>query len=310
MIGNRGVRTVIMIETLGQYKILEPAGSGALGDVYRARDTRVGRTVAITVVSDQIASNPERREQFLRAARAATAVSHPNIVALYEVGEEDGRLYLVYEFVQGQTLGAIIGGRPLNPRRAVDLAGQIAEALADAHAADLAHGAIAADTIVVTPKGHAKIVDFGLAAFSRSATGTPRPAGPPADDPSPYRADLFSLGVILFEMLTGSAPAPGAGVPSAVNRSLPREIDPIVARALGKGGGYEAAATLAAELRAVGAVLDVRQEASEAAAQATVRRRPKRSYGRWIVLALAVGAVTALVAGALALALGYLFRAA
>ena len=87
-------------------------------------------------------------------------MSHPNIVTLYEVGEEDGRLYLVYEFVQGQTLKTIIGGRPLNPRRAVDLAGQIAEALADAHAADLVHGAITADTIVVTPKGHAKITRF------------------------------------------------------------------------------------------------------------------------------------------------------
>lgn len=274
---------VIMIETLGQYKILEPAGSGALGDVYRARDTRVGRTVAITVVSDQIAANPERREQFLRDARAAAAVSHPNIVTLYDVGEDDGRLYLVYEFVQGQTLKTIIGGRPLNPRRAVDVAGQIAEALADAHAADLVHGAITADTIVVSPKGHAKITDFGLAAWSTEGAGR---AGGDAD----YRADLFSLGVILFEMLTGNAPAPGAGVPSAINRSLPREIDPIVAKALGKSGGYEAAATLAAELRAIGAMLDVRQEALEAAAPVA---RSTRSYARWIVLALAAAAATA-----------------
>jgi serine/threonine protein kinase len=283
-----------MIDTLGQYKILEPAGSGALGDVYRARDTRVGRTVAITVVSDDIVSNPERRERLLGDARAAAAVSHPNIVTLYEVGEDDGRLYLVHEFVQGQTLRTIIGGRPLNPRRAVDVASQIAEALADAHAADLVHGAITADTIVVTPKGHAKIPDFGLAAFS---TGADVPAGAPGrapDDSSAYRADLFSLGVILFEMLTGSAPAPGAGVPSAVNRLLPREIDPIVAKALGKSGGYESAATLAAELRAVGAMLDVRQDALEAAAPAaTSRSKPKASYAGWIVLALTVAAAAA-----------------
>src|SRR5712691_2297664 len=155
-----------MVETLGQYKILEAAGSGSLGDVYRARDTRVGRTVAITVVTEQIALNPARRDHFLRDARAAAAVSHPNIVTLYEVGEDGGRLYLVNEFVQGQTLKTIIAGRPLNPRRAVDLAGQIAEALADAHAADLVHGAITADAIVVTPKGHAKITDFGLAMWS------------------------------------------------------------------------------------------------------------------------------------------------
>ena len=283
----------MMIETLGQYKILEPAGSGALGDIYRARDTRVGRTVAITVVTDQIASNPARRERFLRDARAAAAVSHPNIVTLYDVGEEDGRLYLVYEFVQGQTLKTIIGGRPLNPRRAVDLAGQIAEALADAHAADLVHGAITAGTIVVTPKGHAKITDFGLATFSREA---PAPAVTELapDDSAVYRVDLFSLGVILFEMLTGNAPAPGAGVPSAVDRSLPREIDPIVAKALGKSGGYESAATLAAELRAVGAILDVRKEAHDAATPVVMSRsKPKRSYAGWIVLAVALAAVAA-----------------
>ena len=291
---------MIMIDTIGQYKILEPAGAGTLGDVYRARDTRIGRTVAITIVTDRIAANPERREEFLRRARTAAAVSHPNIVALYEVGEEDGRLYLVYEFVQGQTLKAIISGRPLNPRRAVDLASQIAEALADAHAADLVHGAITADTIVVTPKGHAKITDFGLAAFSATSSGAAaaavgaRTRKPGPDGSNAYLADIFSLGVILFEMLTGNAPVPGAGVPSAVNRSLPREIDPIVAKALGKSGGYEAAATLAAELRSVGALLDVRQEAHEAATPPTMpRSKPKRSYAVWIVLALLLAAASA-----------------
>ena len=279
-----------MTETLGQYKILEPAGSGSLGDVYRARDTRVGRTVAITVVSDGIASNPERREQVLRDARAAAAVSHPNIVTLYEVGEDDGQLYLVHEFVQGQTLKTIIGGRPLNPRRAVDVAGQIAEALADAHAADLVHGAITTDTIIVTPKGHAKIMNFWLSTFSGEATETAGASTRAPDDSAGYRADFFSLGVILFEMLTGGVPSPGAGVPSAVNRALPREIDPIVAKALGRSGGYESAATLAAELRSVGAMLDIRQEAHQAAAPVA---RPTRSYAAWIGLSLTLAAVAA-----------------
>ena len=286
-----------MIETLGQYKILDPAGSGALGDVYRARDTRVGRTVSITVVTDQIASDPARREDFLRAARAAAGVSHPNIVTLYEVGEEDGRLYLVYEFVQGQTLKTIIGGRPLNARRAVDVAGQIAEALADAHATAVVHGAITADTIVVTPKGHAKITDFGLASWTTQAAGAAGAGGAgKAGGDAGYRTDLFSLGVILFEMLTGGAPAPGAGVPSAVNRSLPREIDSVVAKALGKSGGYESAATLAAELRAVGAMLDARKEAHDAAtpvAMSRSRSKRKPSYARWIVFALTLAAIAA-----------------
>jgi len=281
-----------MIETLGQYKILELAGAGTLGEVYRARDNRVGRTVAITVVTDQIALNPGLREEFLRQARAAAALSHPNIVTLYEVGDDDdGGLYLIYEFVEGQTLKTIIAGRPLNVRRAVDLAGQIAEALADAHAADLVHGAMTTETIVVTPKGRAKIRDFGLAAFSRTATGAAEASNRAPDDPNAYLADFFSLGVILFEMLTGSAPVPGAGVPSAINRSLPREIDPIVAKALGKSGGYESAATLAAELRAVGAMLDVRQDALEAASP--VKISPRRSYFVWIALLLSLAAAAA-----------------
>jgi len=281
-----------MIDALGQYKILELAGAGTLGEVYRARDNRVGRTVAITVVTDQIASNPGLREEFLRQARAAAALSHPNIVTLYEVGDDDdGGLYLIYEFVEGQTLKTIIAGRPLNVRRAVDLAGQIAEALAEAHAADLVHGAMTADTIIVTPKGHAKITDFGLATFSQAATATAGASNRAPDDPNAYLADFFSLGVILFEMLTGSAPVPGAGVPSAINRSLPREIDSIVAKALGKSGGYESAATLAAELRAVGAMLDVRQDAHEAASP--VKMSPRRSYSAWIVLVLALAAAAA-----------------
>jgi eukaryotic-like serine/threonine-protein kinase len=284
-----------MIDALGQYKILELAGAGTLGEVYRARDNRVGRTVAITVVTDQIASDPVLREEFLRQARAAAAVSHPNIVTLYEVGDDDdGGLYLIYEFVEGQTLKTIIAGRPINPRRAVDLAGQIAEALADAHAADLVHGAMTADTIVVTPKGHVKIRDFGLAAFLRTATGAAGTSNRAPDDANAYLADFFSLGVILFEMLTGSAPIPGAGVPSAINRSLPREIDPIVAKALGKSGGYESAATLAAELRAVGAMLDVRQDALEAASPVAMSRsKPRRSYAAWIVLVLTLAAAAA-----------------
>ena len=175
----------------------------------------------------------------------------------------------------------------MNPRRAIDLASQIADALAEAHAAEIVHRNIRVDGIVVTPKGNAKILDFGLAAWMTGAEGAAeRMSGQPADP----QGDIFSLGLILFEMLTGGAPAPGAGVPSAVNRSLPREIDPIVAKALGKSGGYETAVTLAAELRAIGAMLDVRAEASDAL---VIDPRPKRSYVPWIVLALALGAAVA-----------------
>ncbi|HVH27052.1 MAG TPA: serine/threonine-protein kinase [Vicinamibacterales bacterium] len=289
-----------MIESVGQFKILESMPSGPLGDTYRARDTRVGRTVAVTIVADRITSTAERRAQFLEDARRAAALSHPNIVTLYEVGDEESRLYLVYEFVQGQTLRALIGGTPLNPRRAIDLASQIADALAEAHAADVVHGSITSDKVVVTPKGNAKIADAGLAWWG-TAAGTARRSredtgeewvGKPRPD-----ADLFAVGVLLFEMLTGRVPAPGAGVPSAVNRLLPREIDPIVARAMGKSGGFESAATLGAELRAVGAMIDARKEASPAPVPPSAIARATRSRSdttvKWLVVVLILGALVA-----------------
>ena len=152
-----------MFETLGQYRILDRIGAGGMGEVYRARDTRLGRTVAIKVLPATVAGEGERRERFLQEARATAALSHPNISALYEIGDENGQLYLVFEYVPGETLTAAIAGRPLNPRRALDLSIQMADAIADAHAAGIVHRDIKPDNILVTPKGHAKILDFGLA---------------------------------------------------------------------------------------------------------------------------------------------------
>src|SRR5256885_6971555 len=147
-----------MIETFGQYKILARIGAGGMGEVYRARDTRHGRTVAIRVLPADLAGDHERRERLMREARASAALSHPNIAALYEVGEDQGHVFLAFEFVPGEPLSAVIGGRPLNRRRAVDLAVQIADALAEAHGAGIVHRDIKPGNIIVTPKGAAKIL--------------------------------------------------------------------------------------------------------------------------------------------------------
>src|SRR5689334_4790805 len=128
-----------MIESLAQYKILERIGAGGMGEVFRARDTRLGRTVAIKILRAEIAADPDRRDRFMREAQATAALSHPNIAALYEVGEDQGQLFLAFEFVPGEPLKAVIAGRPLNPRRAVNLAAQVADALADAHASGIVH---------------------------------------------------------------------------------------------------------------------------------------------------------------------------
>src|SRR5258705_7538887 len=288
-----------MLEALGQYKILDRIGAGGMGEVYRARDTRLGRTVAIRVLAANVAGDQERRERFLAEARATAALSHPNIAALYEIGEDQGQLFLVFEFVPGETLRTTIAGRPLNPRRALDLAIQIADALADAHAVGVVHRDIKPDNIIVTPKGNAKILDFGLAKWTTggaerehaatmmaTAAGTtlgtvaymsPEQAlGEAVDE----RTDIFSLGIVLFEMLTGRLPFTGttstalalqivqtpAPVPSSVNRSLPVELDAIVGKAMAKSldQRYGSAAALAAELRSVGAVLDVRRDTRQA----------------------------------------------
>jgi serine/threonine protein kinase len=323
-----------MIETLGLYKILDRIGTGAMGDVYRARDTRLGRTVAITVLSSAIAGHPDRRERFVSEARVAATLSHPNIASLYEVGDEQGQLFLVCEFVPGETLRTVTSGRPMNPRRAIDLAVQVGDALADAHAVGIVHRDIRPDTIIVTPKGNAKVLHCGLVAWTGSdaereqVAGVARAAATSESSVasmlgtvaymSPeqalgeqvdHRTDIFSLGTVLFEMLTGTLPFLGttssalalqivqatAPAPSSVRKSLPRELDAIVGKALAKSldQRYEAAATFAAELRSVAAILDVRNEASEPASTAVALQGPQRFYWGWIVAALALAALGA-----------------
>jgi serine/threonine protein kinase len=321
-----------MFENVAHYKVLDRIGAGGMGEVFRARDTRLGRTVAIKVVGAEVAANPERRERFLREARAAAKLSHPNIAALYEIGEDRDQLFLVFEFVPGENLKTAIGGRPMNPRHAIDVAVQIADALADAEVEGIVHRDIKPANIIVTPKGNAKVLDFGLAAWTNggaerahaaeavtvavTAQGTtqgtvayisPEQAlGEQID----HRTDIFSLGIVLYEMLTGKLPFTGATpsalalqimqaqppVPSSVNKSLPIELDAIVNKALAKSldQRYESAVTLAAELRSVAAILDVRSDAAPPASlQAAVQQPRRRSPAGWMILLIVVAALLA-----------------
>ena len=318
-----------MVESLGDYKILDRIGAGGMGEVFRARDTRLGRTVAIKVIGPQIADDPGRRERFLEEARAAATLSHPNIAALYEIGEDRGQLFLVFEFVPGESLKTVIGGRPLNPRRAIDLAVQVA----DAQAGGIVHRDIKPASIMVTPKGNAKVLDFGLSTWTaggaereHAAEGATSPGIAPGavaylspeqalGEQLDHRTDIFSLGIVMFEMLTGrlpfsaatpaalalqivQAPAP---LPSSMNRSLPTELDAIVGKALAKSleQRYESSVTLAAELRSVAAILDVRSDAAAPASPHMTVQQPRRQQPRqqtgagWIVLLVILAALLA-----------------
>src|ERR1700737_807346 len=155
-----------MPDAIAHYKVLAPLGTGGLGEVYRARDTRVGRTVAVKVLPALVCSDPGRLRPLLDAAKAALTMSHPNIAPLFEIGDDGDRRFLVFEYVSGDPLSGLIDGRALNVRRAVELAIQLADARADAEPRQLTHGDIRPNTVVVTSKDRAKFMNFGLAPFT------------------------------------------------------------------------------------------------------------------------------------------------
>jgi TolB-like protein len=317
-----------MTQIVGHYNILERVGAGGMGEVFRARDTKLGRTVALKMLPDAVASDPERRERFLREARAAAVLSHPNIATLFEIGEDAGRLYLVFEFIPGETLRATLAGGPLKTRRAIEFGVQLADALADAHAAGIVHRDIKPDNIIITPKDKAKILDFGLASWTvggalrvEAATSTRLSTEPgiamgtiaymspeqTLGERVDARTDIFSLGLVILEMLTGRNPFVGttagatsinivqaaAPAPSTVNRDVPPELDPILAKALSKdlASRYQSAASLAAELRSVATVLDIRTGETEPAPRLPAPARKSRWKPLAALLALvALGA--------------------
>ena len=280
-----------MIETLGLYKVLDRLGSSRLGDVYRARDTKHGRTVAVTLVSESISRDPGVRSRLERDARAVQACTHPSVSVLFDVGEEQGRLFLVFEFAPGDPLEALMARGPLNPRRAVEITLQVADGLADAHAAGLLHADLRPGTIVMTPKGNAKVYNIGLSQWMREGLSPYAAPEQQRGEPAEEASDVFSLAVILAEMITARRPTA-----AAVDPGVPADLAPIVTKALAEKprDRYQSVATMAAELRAVGAALDAR--ATSAPAPAPVRRASSSRSGVvwWLMLAGLAGAAALL----------------
>ena len=267
------------IGVIAQYNLLERIDAAGLGDLYRARDTRHGRTVAVRVLPADFTSDPAA---LVDTARAVQVLSHPNAITVFDVGTHDGRVYVVFEFLKGRSLRSEMAGRPINVRRAVDMTIQIADAVADAHAAGFFHGGLSPDTIVITAKGNAKIPAFDLAVQNglQYERGQARlhdyDAPEEARGQSPdERSDVYSVGAILYEMLTMRRPMHrGASAPSASNAGIPKELDGVVLRAVSPNpdSRYQSVATFAADLRSAATTLelDEPQEAQSSASSTTV----------------------------------------
>jgi eukaryotic-like serine/threonine-protein kinase len=315
------------MERVAHYNLLELRGEGGLGQVYRARDTKFGRTVALKLVPAARLADAAARERFFEDARAAAQLSHPNIATLFDVGEHEGGAYLAYEYVAGLTVREELAGHPAGLRRSLDIAIQVADALAEGHAGGVVHGDVRLDNIVITRKGSAKLLEFGMSAWSAAgrcraqAAASPErlaaDAVPVASYMSPeqvlggsvdFRTDIFSLGIVVYEMMAGSHPFAAPTVArtvvdiiratpppvSSVNDELPRELDAILARALAKdiAARQQSAASLSAELRRVGAALDVRSGESQPGGLFPIDDEGSGA-GKWIALALALAAVAA-----------------
>jgi tetratricopeptide (TPR) repeat protein len=194
--------------TLGHFRIVAKIGESASGEVYRAEDEALRRHVALEVLAPGLASDPDHKARFLAAARAAAAVTHPNLAAIHEVGESDGRVWVAMELVEGATLRTRLRGRPLPLLDVLKVGEQIAEGLAAAHEKNLAHGGLRPEKVMQLPGGQVKVVDLGLRAGEGTATGD-------------IRTDVYDLGAILYEMATGQAPGPAGAATIPVSVAAP-----------------------------------------------------------------------------------------
>jgi serine/threonine protein kinase/WD40 repeat protein len=255
---------------LGPYEILSLIGQGGMGEVYRARDPRLARDVAVKVLPSTFSADPERLKRFEQEARAAGQLNHPNVVATYDVGVSEKTPYIVSELLEGEDLRALLASGPLPPRRAAEYVVEVANGLAAAHAKGIVHRDLKPENLHVLPGGHVKILDFGIAKLTRdfggkadeaaqtlhSLTVTGEILGTASymapeqvrDQPTDHRTDIFALGAILYELLTGKKAFPGAtaadrisailnveppDLPPAVLDALPG-VDEVIRRCLGK----------------------------------------------------------------------------
>ena len=302
-------------KTVGHYRITSQLGAGGMGEVFLAEDTRLERKAAIKFLPAEMAADPERRQRFLKEARAASALNHPHVCIVYDVGEtDDGLPFIAMEFIEGGSLDSVLKTRRLEIPQIVDLAAQVADALDAAHACRIVHRDIKPANISLNERGQVKVLDFGLAkrlaaesldalgttaeaqqTQEGSILGTPRYMSPEQalGKPLDQRSDLFSLGVVLYELTTGQLPFGGANFaeilnnivhaqPTAIarlNYDVPPELERITLKCLQKSPDrrYQTARELMVDLRNLARELE---HGPAASASATFGRlEPAKTVG-------------------------------